>query len=266
MKRSAGLFILSVALAIMVRAQEQPKTSPLRIPRIGDETSVSSLKTYAADMKNRAVVLVGGLMTENYYNWRFSDAANTHVALRFRELTEEGKSIDTLSLYVDRNSGSPLVEKVLENQKQGHGKAARVKVVATPRCFEAGKFNDVAEILDWQFFDKSSNRWGPWERERILRHQADNLAETQRKALEVNQGLAKQREETRKAAMERALKFNQAAADRGEASGQFRMGERYFKGEGVNRDLAKAREYLAKAAAQGYPEAVRLLDEVRKAQ
>jgi hypothetical protein len=53
----------------------------------------------------------------------------------------------------------------------------------------------------------------------------------------------------------RALQWNQELADKGDAYGQYRMGTRFLNGEGVPKDLEKAREYLSKAAAQGDPSA-----------
>ena len=48
-----------------------------------------------------------------------------------------------------------------------------------------------------------------------------------------------------------ALKFNQDAADRCDAYGLLRMGERYRDGEGVAKDLPKARDYFTRASAAG---------------
>lgn len=59
----------------------------------------------------------------------------------------------------------------------------------------------------------------------------------------------------RKAGQMAALKMNQAAADRGDELGLLRMGERYRDGEGVARDLAKAKEYLTRAAKIGNSDA-----------
>ncbi len=67
--------------------------------------------------------------------------------------------------------------------------------------------------------------------------------------------LKKKNEAARKAGADKALAFNQAQADKGDAYGQLRMGERYRDGEGVEKDLAKARDYFTKAAAQGNAEA-----------
>ena len=59
-----------------------------------------------------------------------------------------------------------------------------------------------------------------------------------------------------KAAGEAAtLKFYQERAEKGDAYGQYRVGIRYLKGEGVPKDLGKARDYLSKAAAQGNQDA-----------
>ena len=60
----------------------------------------------------------------------------------------------------------------------------------------------------------------------------------------------------KKAAADAAtLKFYQERAEKGDAYGQYRMGLRYLKGEGVPKDLDKARDYLSKAAAQGNEDA-----------
>jgi len=56
-------------------------------------------------------------------------------------------------------------------------------------------------------------------------------------------------------AKNRVLKANQDAADKGDEYGLLRMGERYRDGDGVEKDLAKAKEYLQKAADAGSPTA-----------
>jgi len=55
----------------------------------------------------------------------------------------------------------------------------------------------------------------------------------------------------RTAANQKALKLNQQLADNGDVFGLLRMGERYRDGDGVPKDLIKARDYLTKAAAAG---------------
>jgi hypothetical protein len=63
---------------------------------------------------------------------------------------------------------------------------------------------------------------------------------------------------------ERALKEDQADAAKGDADGLARMGVRYRDGYGVEKDLAKAEEYLTKAANAGSRHAVRVLAEMKQ--
>jgi hypothetical protein len=71
--------------------------------------------------------------------------------------------------------------------------------------------------------------------------------------------LAKQEQdrldERKRALDEKTLISNQQSADKGEAYGLLRMGQRYRDGEGVAKDLLKARQYMNKAAEAGSPTA-----------
>jgi len=68
----------------------------------------------------------------------------------------------------------------------------------------------------------------------------------------------------KKSGEERALKMNQDLADKGDAYGLLRMGERYRDGDGVAKNLPKAREYFTKAVAAGSPSAQEELDPCRR--
>jgi hypothetical protein len=52
-----------------------------------------------------------------------------------------------------------------------------------------------------------------------------------------------------------ALKWNQDQAAAGDAYGELRMGERYRDGDGVEKDITKAREMFSKASSQGNKDA-----------
>lgn len=54
---------------------------------------------------------------------------------------------------------------------------------------------------------------------------------------------------------DRVLKYHQELADKGDAYGEYQMGLRYLKGDGVEKDPQKARLMFIKAAAQGKEEA-----------
>jgi len=67
---------------------------------------------------------------------------------------------------------------------------------------------------------------------------------------------AREKAETQKqAALDGIVKHQQELADHGDEFGLLRMGERYRDGDGVPKDLAKAKDYLQKAAAAGSPTA-----------
>ena len=71
-------------------------------------------------------------------------------------------------------------------------------------------------------------------------------------------------DQKKKAAAERALKANQEAAAKADSFGLLRMGERYRDGEGVEKDLDKARSYLQKAADTGSPTAAEELSKLNQ--
>ena len=53
---------------------------------------------------------------------------------------------------------------------------------------------------------------------------------------------------------------NERLAAQGDAYGELRMGERYLAGDGVAKDIFKARDYLQRAAEQGSQTAVNELN------
>ena len=55
------------------------------------------------------------------------------------------------------------------------------------------------------------------------------------------------------------LKFEEEQAENGKDLYQYRMGMRYLNGDGVEKDLTKASEYLGKSAAQGNQDAAKAL-------
>jgi hypothetical protein len=77
--------------------------------------------------------------------------------------------------------------------------------------------------------------------------------------------LVKKAAEKKKAAAgaAKALESNQAAAEKGDAYGLLRMGERYRDGEGVEKDLTKAKDFLTRAAAAGSPTAAQELSALK---
>jgi TPR repeat protein len=63
---------------------------------------------------------------------------------------------------------------------------------------------------------------------------------------------------------DKLLKYDMGAAEKGNASSQFRMGKRYLSGDGVTKDEEKAKIYFLKAAAQGHDAAAEELSNFKK--
>jgi hypothetical protein len=61
-----------------------------------------------------------------------------------------------------------------------------------------------------------------------------------------------------------AVAVTRAAAERGDPDCQFRMGERYRDGDGVPKDLEKAREWFGKSAAGGNKAAQKAIESSQK--
>jgi TPR repeat protein len=94
------------------------------------------------------------------------------------------------------------------------------------------------------------------EKEELARKLADEEAAQERGRIEDAQELQRLNQEAKTAAAKsKAVEFNLSAANRGDAYGQFRMGERYRDGDGVKKDIETAREWLRKSADQGYVDA-----------
>jgi TPR repeat protein len=85
------------------------------------------------------------------------------------------------------------------------------------------------------------------------------VAESEAKIIDVPNVLAKKAKDKadakKQTVVDKVVKYNQDLADKGDEYGLLRMGERYRDGDGVPKDLAKAKDYLTRAAAAGSPTA-----------
>lgn len=70
-------------------------------------------------------------------------------------------------------------------------------------------------------------------------------------------------EASKKKVTENTIHYLQQRAEDGSASAQFTLGMRYMKGDGVSKDVEKARAYLQKAADGGFASAQRELNNLQ---
>jgi TPR repeat protein len=82
---------------------------------------------------------------------------------------------------------------------------------------------------------------------------------------DAKQLVEKRRQEKRQEAQTKVLKYYQDLADKGDAYGQFRLGQLYLAGDGVEKNEAKAREFFTKSAAQENKDAAAALEKLNHA-
>jgi hypothetical protein len=99
-----------------------------------------------------------------------------------------------------------------------------------------------------------------------LKDEADEQQKAAEKELDAQRRAAAEKAAAAKKAVQgKVLQWNQQQADKGDAYGLLRMGERYRDGDGVPKDLTKAREYLTKASAAGSLDAADELSKLNQA-
>jgi hypothetical protein len=101
-----------------------------------------------------------------------------------------------------------------------------------------------------------------------LRKRRDEEAERQkaiaRQVAEQRRAAGERAAAVKKATQDKVLKWHLEQAEKGDSYGLFRMGEHYRDGDGVPRDLDKAREYFTKAVAAGSPSAADALSKLNQ--
>jgi TPR repeat protein len=179
-------------------------------------------------------------MDRNYFKTYECVAQNKVGDMAIAEYSDEG--------YNQGGFYSRMRTVAIRNGKSNITSGERLRIHAT----ETGVFQYNGEPL--QILDCGRELT---KTERMEKQQADyqvfKRVEQEKAAREAMK--ARDIADKKQAAAARALKVNQDAAAKGDMFGLLRMGERYRDGDGVEKDLGKAREYLQKAADAGSPTA-----------
>jgi len=159
------LEVANKALEQMLAKATGKKDITKPLPLDGSETLITQIKADPRSFVGKSFILVGGVKNRAYYNYEYMDAASTHASIDFYELradwTPTGESGD---LYMKRVLAKPLTDAIVEIVKSGKEyKLVRVKVTILARRFDANS-PAMFEIQDWQFLDKDTNTWGPWQK------------------------------------------------------------------------------------------------------
>ena len=133
------------------------------VPVVGDETPLLKLKANPRDYIRKEFIVAGALRVQDYYNYGYSEAKDTHVSLRLQEVRPNGSYTgEDISLYLSRPVSKELVEAVTKTVAGGYGaKLVRVKVTILGRRYDEGA-SMMGELLDWQFVNAERTAWQPW--------------------------------------------------------------------------------------------------------
>lgn len=151
------------------------QTPAAKIPHLKDETQIIQIKTDPEAFLDKDVVLCGGLLIDDYYNFAYRDAVRTHYSLSFREVgaTQSDLSAERYHLYLPRDIGKKIADQLIANAKEyGNGPSldlVRVRVRLDPgRYFEDRQWN-MLEVSDLQFASDDFKSWKPWylEKDRL---------------------------------------------------------------------------------------------------
>ena len=162
---------------------------------------------------------------------------------RTLESTEGETSFDKDSVVMQRVDPRETIELFLPMGEQA------VFVAAT---YSRGRLNSENGVAAGLL--AAPRKWVFWRGTGNWRVKAWTKAEEDAFTAEKNAGLETAPNEKDDAAA-RLLKHHQELAEKGDAYGQYRMGKRYLTGDGVQKDIAKAREMFQKAAAQDHSQA-----------
>ena len=139
------------------------KRKPItKISMIGNETPLTMVQANTRDYIERTFIVVGGISVQDYYNFGYLEAKDTHVSLGLEELrADRSSTMKSIDVYLRREWSQPLVDVLTE----GVAKGFRSTLIRAKLTILANRYEDdasTAELLDWQFLDKERNSWKPW--------------------------------------------------------------------------------------------------------
>jgi len=144
-------------------AERLTNTPITSVPLVGDETTPARIVANPAEFLNKEIIICGAALIANNYNYRFSNAANTHYSLDFMCESANLKHIGSLCVYCDRRIGKSLIDKIASVQEQGKMATLRLKVMVTGNCFKYNQFQDQVELVDWQRLKADRTGWSGWQ-------------------------------------------------------------------------------------------------------
>jgi len=186
----------------------------------------------------------------NYFGNSLSPDYSSDIALRdLRERVDHGDATAAITLYSINLKSLYATDE--ENERVARAFAA---ARADPRI------QALVQSLRTNYQGARDERFlkifSPLEKAQIEKERLEQMARMRTEAIFAA-------EEKRVATEARVLKYHQELAEKGTSYGQYSMGLRYLKGDGVEQDEKRAKEFFEKAAAQGDVDSQKELDKLK---
>ena len=135
-----------------------------KVPRLHDETTLVRLKSNPERAVGKPITICGFVTVSDYYNFSYTDAAETHYSLVFLEAGETigDPLVERASLYFSKSVGAIAVEEITKATEKKKQKLVRAEVTILPAAWAESKQSDVLEVLDIQFYNIKTETWDPW--------------------------------------------------------------------------------------------------------
>jgi hypothetical protein len=198
--------MIRACLAVVLFAAGQADT--VKVPHEDDETPLVRVKANPEKYIGKEFVICGGLEIDDYYNFEYDNAHESHYSLGFREAGETLNDLGPRAhVYLPKTIGASIVDSIVksaEQKKAKHSyKLARVKVTLDRRRIRAGQEIqwDMLEAIDVQFCDKDKLEWQPW------------IIESRKQAEQAQNEEARKKEQAKREAEKKAAQEKKDVAD-----------------------------------------------------
>ena len=201
----------------------------VRVPLVGDETPLVKIKTepqkYITALNGPAapkiLYFTGGIKASDYFNYGYREQQLNYYSLRFSELVSPTKTGDDAYLYLRRDEGKQIVDRIIERTRAIESTNSNVRngmvIIRVKAVLRSDKFDDVTdlshawnmfELVDAQFMEK--DKWGPW----LISAQRKAKAEKEASEKEAADKAQRQMEAEKKIAAAREAELQRQARTR----------------------------------------------------
>jgi len=205
------LGVVATLLSTLALAQTEASTT-WKIPYKGDEIALVEVKANPEQYVGKTFIICGCLGLDDYYNFSYWDAKDTHYSLSFFSWGKDNLSRgnEHATLYLSKQIDAPIVDIIVRMKKRAESDGtemillARAKVTFVPARFAKYKEWSTMEVLDVQFMEKDHKGWWPWIVEKVMAEESAQRAAIEKRKIEERDALNREREQAK---MAKAPKF-----------------------------------------------------------